>query len=174
MPFAAERYGVIPDMITLRQGRHLRHRADGRRDRAQEHLRCLHARARARRSSCSTATPIRRTRSPARPGSRRSTSTATKSLFERAKKLEPMWPTPRCRSRACPACSTSARVGLAAASISPRRPDAFGKRGYEAMERAFHEHGLMFRITGDTHRALAAADHQRERRSARSSTRSAR
>ena len=46
--FAAERYGVIPDMITLRQGRDLRHRADGRRHRAQGHLRRLHERPRAR------------------------------------------------------------------------------------------------------------------------------
>ena len=35
-------------------------------------------------------------------------------------------------------------------SISSSRPDAFGKRAYEAMEHAFHEHGLMLRITGDT------------------------
>ena len=44
--FAAERYGVVARHDHLRQGRHLRHRADGRRDRAQGHLRRLHARAR--------------------------------------------------------------------------------------------------------------------------------
>ena len=33
--FAAERYGVDARHDHLRQGRHLRHRADGRRDRAQ-------------------------------------------------------------------------------------------------------------------------------------------
>ena len=45
--FAAERYGVTPDLLMLRQRRHVGHGADGRRDRAREHLRRLHARARA-------------------------------------------------------------------------------------------------------------------------------
>jgi hypothetical protein len=30
------------------------------------------------------------------------------------------------------------------------RPDAVGKRGYEAMERGFHDEGIMFRIVGDS------------------------
>jgi len=30
------------------------------------------------------------------------------------------------------------------------RPDAFGKRAYEAMERGFHDEGVMIRITGET------------------------
>ena len=56
----------------LRQGRHLGHGADGRRDRAQAHLRRVHARARSTRSNCSTATPIPAIRSPARrPGDAR-------------------------------------------------------------------------------------------------------
>ena len=42
--FAAERYGVVPDMIDVRQRRHVGHRADGRRDRARADLRRLHAR----------------------------------------------------------------------------------------------------------------------------------
>ena len=41
-------------------------------------------------------------------------------------------------------------LGLVAAIDLASRPDAVGKRAYEVMERAFHEHGLMFRITGDT------------------------
>ena len=31
-----------------------------------------------------------------------------------------------------------------------RSPDGFGKRAYAAMERAFHNEGVVFRITGDT------------------------
>ena len=41
-------------------------------------------------------------------------------------------------------------VGLTAAFDLASRPDAFGKRAYEAMERAFHEEGLMMRTTGET------------------------
>ena len=63
----------------LRQGRDQRHRADGRRDRPQGHLRRLHEGPGARASSCSTATPIRAIRSPARRRSPRSTSTATRA-----------------------------------------------------------------------------------------------
>ena len=47
--FAAERYGVVPDMITFAKGVTSGARADGRRDRAQGHPRRLHERAGARR-----------------------------------------------------------------------------------------------------------------------------
>ena len=30
------------------------------------------------------------------------------------------------------------------------KPDAVGARGFEAMERAFHDEGLMVRVAGDT------------------------
>ena len=75
----------------LRQGRHLGHRADGRRDRAQAHLRRLHegpgARHRAlpRLHLFGASARLRGRRSP------RSTSTATRGLFERARELEPVW-----------------------------------------------------------------------------------
>ena len=41
-------------------------------------------------------------------------------------------------------------LGLVAAIDLSSRPDAFGKRAYDSMEKGFHEHGIMFRITGDT------------------------
>ena len=63
----------------LRQGRHQRRGADGRRAGARHHPRRLHDRAGLRRANCSTATPIRRIRWPAPPASPRSTSIATKS-----------------------------------------------------------------------------------------------
>ena len=72
-------------------------------------------------------------------------------LFERAAALEAQMG--RCGDVAeghARTCSTSARVGLVAAIDLASRPDALGKRAYDAMEKAFHEHGLMFRITGDT------------------------
>jgi beta-alanine--pyruvate transaminase len=41
-------------------------------------------------------------------------------------------------------------VGLTAGIDLTSRPDAVGKRGYEAMERGFHDEGIMFRIVGDS------------------------
>ena len=93
--FAAERYGVVPDMITFAKGVTSGSRADGRRDRAQGHPRRLHARARSMSSSSSTATPIRRIRSPARPGSRRSISIATRSCSRARRSSSRSGATPR-------------------------------------------------------------------------------
>ena len=47
-------------------------------------------------------------------------------------------------------CSTSAPSGLPPAIDLAPRPGAPGERGYEAMERAFHDEDLVIRITGDT------------------------
>jgi beta-alanine--pyruvate transaminase len=48
-------------------------------------------------------------------------------------------------------CPKSICAALRAAGIDlASRPDAFGERAYEAMERAFHDEGLMIRITGET------------------------
>ena len=41
-------------------------------------------------------------------------------------------------------------LGLVAAVDLASKPDAVGKRAYEAMENAFHEHDILLRITGET------------------------
>jgi beta-alanine--pyruvate transaminase len=41
-------------------------------------------------------------------------------------------------------------LGLVAAIDLESIPGAPGKRAYEAMEKGFHDHGIMLRITGDT------------------------
>ena len=41
-------------------------------------------------------------------------------------------------------------IGLVGAIDLASRPDAVGARAFEAMDRAFHDHGLMMRITADT------------------------
>ena len=79
----------------LRQGRDLGLGADGRRDRAQGHPRRLHARAGACRSNSSTATPIRRIRWPAPPGSPRSISTATRTCSRARRSSSRSGATPR-------------------------------------------------------------------------------
>ena len=40
-------------------------------------------------------------------------------------------------------------IGLAVGIDLAAKPDAVGKRGYEAMELGFHEHALMLRAVGD-------------------------
>jgi beta-alanine--pyruvate transaminase len=71
-------------------------------------------------------------------------------LFERAKKLEPKWAEAAMGLRGLPGVLDIRTVGLTAAIDLASRPDAFGKRAYEAMERAFHEDDLMLRVAGET------------------------
>jgi len=71
-------------------------------------------------------------------------------LFERAKQLEPKWANAAMSLKGLPGVLDIRTVGLTAAFDLASRPDAFGKRAYEAMERAFHEEGLMMRTTGET------------------------
>jgi beta-alanine--pyruvate transaminase len=41
-------------------------------------------------------------------------------------------------------------VGLTVGIDLASKPDAVGRRGYEALDRGFFEHGVMFRAVGDT------------------------
>ena len=71
-------------------------------------------------------------------------------LFERARKLEKPWGEAAMRLKGLPNVLDIRTVGMTAGIDLASRPDAVGKRGYEAMERAFHEHDLMVRGVGDT------------------------
>ena len=71
-------------------------------------------------------------------------------LFERAAKLEGPWADAAMSLKGTPGVLDIRTLGLVAAIDLSSRPDAYGKRAYDSMEKAFHEHGLMFRITGDT------------------------
>ncbi len=71
-------------------------------------------------------------------------------LFERAKKLEPKWADAAMGLKGLPGVLDIRTVGLTAAVDLASKPDAFGRRAYEAMDRGFHEEGLMLRITGET------------------------
>ena len=83
-PFAAQHFGVVPDLFTTAKGLTNGDGADGRGVRRNGHLRGLHAGAGERASSSSTATPIPATRLPAPPASPRSTSTRRKACSTRA------------------------------------------------------------------------------------------
>jgi beta-alanine--pyruvate transaminase len=71
-------------------------------------------------------------------------------LFERAKKLEPKWADAAMGLKGLPGVLDIRTLGLTAAIDLASRPDAFGKRAYEAMDRAFHEDELMVRVAGET------------------------
>lgn len=70
-------------------------------------------------------------------------------LFERAKKLEPIWAQAVMSLKGLPGVLDIRVVGLMAGIDLASKPDAVGKRGYEALENGFHEHGIMFRTSGD-------------------------
>jgi beta-alanine--pyruvate transaminase len=71
-------------------------------------------------------------------------------LFERARKLEPFWADAAMTLKGLPGVLDIRTVGLTAGIDLASRPDAVGRRAYDAMQRAFHEENLVVRITGDT------------------------
>src|SRR5215213_7048211 len=71
-------------------------------------------------------------------------------LFARCKKIEPLWYDAAMTLKEVPRVLDIRCVGLTAGIDLASRPDGVGKRGYEAMERGFHDEGIMFRIVGDS------------------------
>ena len=71
------------------------------------------------------------------------------NLFERARKLEPVWAQAAMSLKGLPNVLDVRTIGLTAGIDLASKPDAVGKRGFEALEAGFHEHNLMFRIAGD-------------------------
>jgi beta-alanine--pyruvate transaminase len=71
-------------------------------------------------------------------------------LCERARALEPKFADAAMALRGLPGVLDIRTIGLVAGIDLASKPDGFGKRAYAAMEKAFHEHGLMIRVTGDT------------------------
>jgi beta-alanine--pyruvate transaminase len=71
-------------------------------------------------------------------------------LFARAKKLEPLWADSAMGLKGLPGVLDIRTVGLVAGIDLASKPDAVGARGYAAMEKAFHDEGMMIRVTADT------------------------
>jgi beta-alanine--pyruvate transaminase len=71
-------------------------------------------------------------------------------LFERARKLEPMWCEAAISLKGLPNVLDIRAVGLTLGIDIGSKPDAVGKRGLEALERGFFEQDFMFRAVGDT------------------------
>ena len=71
-------------------------------------------------------------------------------LFERARELENEWADAAMSLKGKPHVADIRTIGLVAAIDLDSRPGAVGARAYEAMERGFAEYDTMIRITGDT------------------------
>ncbi len=75
---------------------------------------------------------------------------AEEGLFERARALEPVMADAAMSLRDRPGVLDIRTVGLTAAFDLEPHAGTPGKRGFEALEKAFHEEGLMLRSSGDT------------------------
>lgn len=71
-------------------------------------------------------------------------------LFERANKIEPKFADAVMSLKNEPNVVDVRTVGLAAGIDLTPHPDMPGKRGFDALNNAFHDNGLMLRIAGDT------------------------
>jgi beta-alanine--pyruvate transaminase len=71
-------------------------------------------------------------------------------LFERAKKLEPVWAEAAMGLKGLPGVLDIRCVGLTAGIDLASRPGEVGKRAYDAMVKAFNDESLVIRVTGET------------------------
>ncbi len=147
--FAAERYGVIPDMITFAKGvtsgsvpmggTIVRKGIYDAFMRGPEHVTELF------HGYTYSAHPL-----ACAAGLATLDLYRDEDLFARAKKLEPKWADAAMSLKGLPNVLDVRTVGLTAGIDLASRPDAVGKRGYDVLERAFHDESLMIRAVGDT------------------------
>ncbi len=71
-------------------------------------------------------------------------------LFEKAKALEPKWYDACMSLKGLPNVLDIRCVGITVGIDLASKPDGVGKRGFEAMDRGFHEEGIMLRAVGDS------------------------
>jgi beta-alanine--pyruvate transaminase len=147
--FAAERYGVIPDMITFAKGVNsgtvpmggviVRKGIHDAFMKGPDHvIELFHG-------YTYSAHPLACAAALATQDIYRE-----EKLFERARDLEETWADAMFSLKSLPNVVDVRTVGLVGAVDLASKPDAFGARAYEAMERGFHDVGIMMRVTGDT------------------------
>jgi len=71
-------------------------------------------------------------------------------LFERARSLEDIWADAAHALKGLPHIKDIRTIGLVAGIELESRDGAFGARCYDAVVKAFHEHDMMIRVAGDT------------------------
>jgi beta-alanine--pyruvate transaminase len=71
-------------------------------------------------------------------------------LFEKANAMEGRWMDAVMTLKGEPNVLDIRTIGVTAAIDLASRPDAPGKRAFDAMDQGYHDHGIMLRITADT------------------------
>ncbi len=71
-------------------------------------------------------------------------------LFERARELEDEWADAAMSLKGKPHVADIRTIGLVAAIDLESRPGAVGARADEAMDKGYHDYDMMIRVTGDT------------------------
>jgi beta-alanine--pyruvate transaminase len=75
---------------------------------------------------------------------------ASEGLFERVLKLETLWADAVHSLKGTPNILDIRSCGLTACFDLASRPDAVGKRAYEILDKAFHEYDLLLRLAGES------------------------
>jgi beta-alanine--pyruvate transaminase len=75
---------------------------------------------------------------------------ANENLFERARQLEAKWGDAMHALKGMPNVLDIRTIGLVAAFDLASIPDAVGKRAYQAMHNGFHDLGILTRLAGET------------------------
>ena len=147
--FAAERYGVIPDMITFAKGVTSgtapmggvivrKHVYDAFMQGPEHAIELFHG-------YTYTGHPL-----ACAAGLATLDVYRDERLFERAKALEPKWCDAVMSLRGLPNVVDIRCVGLTGAIDLAPIPGSPGLRGWNALEHAFHEAGILLRLSGDT------------------------
>lgn len=147
--FAAERYGVIPDLITFAKGVTSgtvpmggviarRHIHDAYMKGPEHVVEFFHG-------YTYSAHPL-----ACAAGMATLDLYRDEDIFARARKMEPRWAEAVMSLKGLPNVLDIRTVGITAAVDLASIPDAFGKRAYDAMARGFEEFGFMVRNTGET------------------------
>ena len=147
--FAAERYGVLPDMITFAKGVTSgsvpmggvlvrKHVYDAFMQGPEHVIELFHG-------YTYSAHPL-----ACAAGLATLDIYREEGLFERARKLEVPWAQAAMGLKGLPNVLDIRPVGLTVGIDLASKPDGVGKRGYEALDAAFYDHSLMLRAVGDT------------------------
>src|SRR5471030_1459012 len=147
--FAAERYGVVPDMITFAKGITSgsvpmggvlvrKHIYDAFMQGPEHVIELFHG-------YTYSAHPL-----ACAAGLATLDLYRDEDLFARAKKLEPLWAQAAMALKGLPNVLDIRPVGLTVGIDLASKPDGVGKRCYEALDAGFYDHGLMLRAVGDT------------------------
>ena len=147
--FAAERYGVVPDMITFAKGITSgsvpmggvlvrKHIYDAFMKGPEHVIELFHG-------YTYSAHPL-----ACAAGLATLDLYRDENLFERARKLEAPWAQAAMSLKGLPNVLDIRPVGLMVGIDLASKPDAVGKRGYAALEASYYDHDLMLRAVGDT------------------------